>query len=133
LIKLNEIAKIYEKTFHTDFWNTLYIFSSGYKTRCSVHIFFSYNPDPTWLVDLICVLAIVNLCMELINISVIWCSHYKLPKTDTILGKKKQIVLKIKNYFLVSLFDMKRINVYFNTYYNRLWNCILYSYSILCI
>jgi hypothetical protein len=27
LIKLNEIAKIYEKTFHTDFWNTLYIFS----------------------------------------------------------------------------------------------------------
>ncbi len=83
------------------FFIEFYIFSSGYKTRCSVHICFTNNLDPTWLVDLICLLAIVNLCMELINISIIWCSHYKLPKIDTILGNKKKTnrVLKIKNLF----------------------------------
>jgi hypothetical protein len=67
-----------------------YIIYSGYKTRCSVHVCLSGNPDPTWLVDFIFVLAIINLFMELINVGIVWYFLYKLSKMDIILGKKKK-------------------------------------------
>jgi len=64
------------------------------------------------LVDLIFVLAIINLFMELINVGIVWYFPYKLSKMDIILGKKK------KEYIFNSLFLIERINVYFNINYN---------------
>jgi len=45
--------------------------------------------DPTWLVDLIFLLAIINLLMELINTIIIGCSRYRLKIIDILFGKKK--------------------------------------------
>ncbi|CAF1297724.1 unnamed protein product [Adineta steineri] len=39
---------------------------AGYKNRCSVHVCTSDDLDPTWLVDLACVLGMINLFMEII-------------------------------------------------------------------
>lgn len=60
---------------------------AGYRARCDVHLCLSKDPDPTWLVDLICALSVINLLMELINITIVGCCSQGSRKNDVLLGK----------------------------------------------
>jgi hypothetical protein len=65
----------------------LYFIHSGYKTtQFSVHICTSNDIDATWLVDLVCMLAIINRFIEFIDISMICYFSCVKSQMNTIFG-----------------------------------------------
>jgi hypothetical protein len=76
-------------TIFSDHWAKNSNRYAGYKNRCLVHLCTSINPDPTWLVDIICLLSIVNLLLELMNISIIVYFSSWVRKLDLFLGKEE--------------------------------------------
>ena len=61
---------------------------TGYKNRCAAHRCRSSDADPTWLIDLIGFLSMINLLMELSNIFIMKCCSSRPRKIDILLGKK---------------------------------------------
>ena len=57
-----------------------------------VHACTQNNLDPTWLVEFIFVLAIINLFIELINVAFMCHSRNKVGRQWIALGKKKSFV-----------------------------------------